>query len=161
MIKTTPANAGCRKVLFAPLMSGIFLRKPQKLSSVQLSVAYLFLDEDIWFDSRKKSKQKTEAFASVSLFWLPFLDLNQRPPMIKTTPANAGCRKVWLVCLTTHICYAKRQSFRQNLSARDWMSIDENFGICSTKNNKTKNRPIGRFLVLWLPFLDLNQRPPD
>ena len=94
MIKTTPACAGCRKVLFAPLMSGIFLRKPQKLSSVQLSVAYLFLDEDIWFDSRKKSKQKTEAFASVSLFWLPFLDLNQRPPMIKTTPANAGCRKV-------------------------------------------------------------------
>ena len=35
-------------------------------------------------------------------------------------------------------------------------------GLCpnTREEDKTKNRPIGRFLVLWLPFLDLNQRPP-
>ena len=56
LVKTTVAKATRRKVLLAPLASGICLRKPQKLSSVQPSVACLLVDEGICLNSKEETK---------------------------------------------------------------------------------------------------------
>ena len=58
------------------------------------------------------------------------------------------------------ICYTNHKSFCQNLSVKDRMSMLRGLGSKLKKKKSQEKSTAFAVLFSWLPFLDLNQRPP-
>ena len=153
LVKTTVAKATRRKVLLVTFTSDIFLRKTQKLLSVLPSVAYLWMLRGLWMKFKKKSQEKSTAFA-VRFSWLPFLDLNQRPPWLDAT------HQILLARLTTVICFANRKSLQSEQLSVAWMLLDEDIWFDSRKEIKTKNRGKCLGFFVLAPLFGLEPKTP-
>ena len=86
--------------------------------------------------------------------WLPFLDLNQRPPWLDAT------HQILLARLTTVICFANRKSLQSVQPSVACLLLDENIWFDLRKEIKTKNRGICLGFFVLAPLFGLEPKTP-